>query len=152
LPTHTVVNIPFQLEEKKQYLEHHWVLAGKELDQEKVLRQNIQKELSEDFERVLRDEKEKNSVLRKNYDNQVDELKKAHAKQCDELGKKILKATLEADRLHNQLMGAPRKTRIFPSKSPVQILSRLVFVSILGLVGPIIDCDERSRAFFSPPG
>lgn len=31
------------------------------------------------------------------------ELKKAHAKQCDELCREILKANVEADRLHNEL-------------------------------------------------
>jgi hypothetical protein len=122
------------LEEKKTYLEHHWVLAGKELDQEKELRKKIQKEHSEDFERVLRDEKEKNSTLRKNFDQQIEEMKQAHSKQCDELGKKILKATLEADRLHNQLVGAPRKTKIFETKSWKMVGIRLIVASIVLVV------------------
>jgi hypothetical protein len=122
------------LEEKKQYLEHHWVLAGKELDQEKELRTKIQKEQYEDFERILRDEKEKNSTLRKNYDQQIEDLKLAHSKHCDELGKQILKATLEADRLHNQLVGAPRKTKIFETKSSSTILARFLITSIFLLV------------------
>ncbi len=115
-------------------MEHHWVLAGKELDQEKELRKKIQKEQSEDFERVLRDEKEKNSTLRKNFDQQIEEMKQAHFKQCDELGKKILKATLEADRLHNQLVGAPRKTKIFETKSWKMVGVRLVVASIVLVV------------------
>lgn len=115
-------------------MEHHWVLAGKELDQEKELRKKVQTEQYEDFERILRDEKEKNSTLRKNYDQQIDDLKLAHSKQCDELGKQILKATLEADRLHNQLVGAPRKTKIFETKSSNTILTRFLVSLMLLLV------------------
>jgi hypothetical protein len=103
------------LEEKKRYLEHHWVLAGKELDQEKILRQKLQKEHENDFERALQHEKEKYIKLRNDYEKQLESTKTAHFKQCEELGREILKANLEADRLHNQLIGAPRQTRLFSS-------------------------------------
>jgi hypothetical protein len=101
------------LEEKKRYLEHHWILAGKELDQEKILRQKVQKEHENDYERALQQEKEKCIKLRKDYEKQFESTKKAHSKQCEELGREVLKANLEADRLHNQLVGAPRQTRLF---------------------------------------
>jgi hypothetical protein len=101
------------LQEKKQYLEHHWVLAGKELDQEKVLREKLQKEQEIEFERALKLEKEKCDNLRQNFEKQLEEMKSAHSKQCHDLGQEILKATLEADRLHSQLVGAPHRTKMF---------------------------------------
>ncbi len=106
-----------QLEEKRQYLEHHWVLAGKELDQEKMLRQKIEKEQESGFERALKSEKEKCDTLRRNHEKQLETMKAGHAKQCDELGRAILKATLEADRLHNQLIGSPRSTKMFSNRN-----------------------------------
>lgn len=102
-----------ELQEKKQYLEHHWVLAGKELDQERVLREKLQKEHEIEFERALKLEKEKCDNLRHNFEKQLEEMKAAHSKQCHELGQEILKANLEADRLHGQLLGSPRRTKMF---------------------------------------
>lgn len=122
----------FQLEEKTRYLEHHWILAGKELDQEKMLREKFQKDQENDLERALMKEKEKCDALRKNYEKQLEAMKSAHVKQCDELGREILKATLEADRLHNQLVGSPRSTKLFTRKgssSWKDMLTRLFLVS-----------------------
>ena len=101
------------MEEKKRYLEHHWVLAGKELDQEKILRQRLQKDQETDYDRAVRMEREKGIQLGKQYERQIEKMKRAHAKQCDELSREILKANLEADRLHNQLVGSPRRTKLF---------------------------------------
>lgn len=117
-----------QLEEKRRYLEHHWVLAGKELDQEKILRQKLQKEQETDYDRALRDEKEKLTNLRKEYERQVQALKTTHVAQVDELKDEVLKANLEADRLHNQLIGSPRQTRLFSKAnfwkdSPLRVVS-----------------------------
>ena len=39
------LSLLLQLEEKKRYLEHHWILAQKELDQEKALRSKLQDEV-----------------------------------------------------------------------------------------------------------
>ena len=47
-------------------MEHHWVLTQKELDQEKVFRDKIQNESTQDFESALAKEKE------------------SHAKTCNE--------------------------------------------------------------------
>ena len=105
-----------KLEEKKKYLEHHWILAQKELDQEKILRQKLQNETQDDFVRALKEEKEKYAKVVRDHETNVSELKQAHSKQCDELCKEILKANLEADRLHDQLNGAagvPRNARLF---------------------------------------
>jgi len=94
-------------------LEHHWVLAGKELDQEKILRQKLQSEQDSSFERALLEEKEKSTKLQKEYEKKIDIMKESHAKHCDELGREILKTNLEADRLHAQLVGSPRRSRMF---------------------------------------
>ena len=105
------------MEEKKRYLEHHWVLAQKELDQEKVLRDKLHSESTHDYERALSEEKAKYAATLKEHKQQIAELKKTHQRQCDELGQEILKANLEADRLHSQLSnGGVRTTRLF-SKS-----------------------------------
>lgn len=104
------------MEEKKKYLEHHWILAQKELDQEKVLREKQQIESKEEFDRAVADEKEKYVRVEKDHEQRIADLKKAHAKQCDELCREILKANLEADRLHSQLKDngvEPRKARLF---------------------------------------
>jgi hypothetical protein len=128
------------LEEKKKYLEHHWVLAQKELDQEKVFRDKMQNESTQDFESALAEEKERHAKSCNENEDRVSELKKAHQKQCDELCREILKANLEADRLHSQLSnGSTRKTRLFSDGLPASsgtpfvffILSILLAVSIL---------------------
>ena len=83
------------------------------MDQEKVLREKLQKEQEIEFERALKLEKEKCDRLLQNFEKQLEEMKSAHSKQCHELGQEILKATLEADRLHSQLLGSPRRTKMF---------------------------------------
>lgn len=103
----------------------------------------MQKEQGDDFERVVREEKEKNSILRKNYEQQIEELKRAHFKQCDELGKQILKVTLEADRLHNQLVDSPRKTKIFEARSWTRVGGRLIIASIVIPVGRAMHSRDR---------
>ncbi len=77
-------------------MEHHWVLAQKELDQEKVFRDKIQNESTQDFESALAKEKESHAKTCNENEDRVSELKKAHQKQCDELCREILKANLEA--------------------------------------------------------
>ena len=105
------------MEEKKRYLEHHWVLAGKELDQEKVLRQKLRQEHENDHERTLRYERERFRKLERDYEKQIDRIKRSHAKHCEVLGKEIIKANLEADRLHNQFFGEPRKSKLFATST-----------------------------------
>lgn len=108
-----------QLEEKKRYLEHHWVLAGKELDQEKLLRQSLQAEQQHELSRALKEEELKYERAIKTYEDRIATLQSTHAKHCDELSQEILKANLEADRLHNQLTSgsSPRSTKLFQKKS-----------------------------------
>ena len=123
------------MEEKKKYLEHHWILAQKELDQEKVLRQKQQVESKEEFDRTLAEEKEKVTRAEKDHEQRIADLKKAHAKQCDELCREILKANLEADRLHSQLKDngvTPRKARLFTEGSSNK--SDLPLIPIIGTV------------------
>lgn len=100
----------------------------------------MQNESTQDFESALAGEKEKHAKTYKENEERVSELKKAHQKQCDELCREILKANLEADRLHSQLNnGSTRKTKLFSDRSPASsgtspiffILSILLAVSIL---------------------
>lgn len=110
------------------------MLAGKELDQEKMLRQKMQKEQQDDYERVLKEEREKLSAVRMTYEKQIQELKRTHYKQCDELSKEVLKATLEADRLHNQLVGSPRRAKMFTSKSSkISLFRSLLFLVLVSV-------------------
>lgn len=107
------------------------MLAGKELDQEKILRQKLQKEQESEFARALQHEKEKSIKLQKDYEKQLENMKRAHSQQCEELAREILKVTLEADRLHNQLVGTPRQTRLFSKGNPWKDLPiRSILVSI----------------------
>jgi hypothetical protein len=131
------------LDEKKKYLEHHWILAQKELDQEKLLRTKLQTETKVEFDRGLSEEKDKYNRAMREFDERIVEVKKAHAAQCDELCREILKANLEADRLHSQLNNGdskPRKARLFsdgkpePSSTPLVlvVVSMVIAVSRLG--------------------
>ena len=92
-----------QLEEKKKYLEHHWVLAQKELDQEKALHSKLQEESQKEFEEAIKVEKRKFDRTSQENENRLADLKKAHIDQCHELGQEALKHKLEADRLHTEL-------------------------------------------------
>ena len=95
--------IQIQLEEKKRYLEHHWILAQKELDQEKALRAKHQGEMQKEYEETIKNEKTKYEKKVNDHEGRLEDLKKAHQLQCDELGREILKQKLEADRLFNEL-------------------------------------------------
>lgn len=107
-----------ELVQKKNYLEHHWVLAQKELDQERAMRLKLEEDRKVEYERVLADERVKHSNELMEQETRITELKRAHAQQCDELCREILKANLEADRLHGQLNnGSIRKTDLFFSNS-----------------------------------
>jgi hypothetical protein len=106
--------IGLQLEEKKKYLEDHWVLAQKELDQEKALRVKLQNEMKYELERGLEEERDKYDRAVGDHEARISELKAAHAKQCDELCGEILKANLESDRLANQIRSDGYTPRGFP--------------------------------------
>lgn len=82
------------------------------------MRLKLEEDRKVEYERVLADERVKHSNELKEQDNRITELKRAHAQQCDELCREILKANLEADRLHGQLNnGSIRKTDLFFSNS-----------------------------------
>lgn len=84
-------------------MEHHWVLAQKELDQEKALHAKLQAETQKEYEEIIKEEKSKFERTRQENENRLAEMKKAHIEQCEELGREALKAKLEADRLHSEL-------------------------------------------------
>jgi hypothetical protein len=86
------------------YLEHHWVLAQKELDQEKALHTKLQVETQKEHEEVIKEEKSKLERTTHENENRLADMKKAHIEQCEELSREALKAKLEADRLHNELI------------------------------------------------
>ena len=133
--------LTFQLEEKKKYLEHHWVLAQKELDQEKALHAKLQEESQKEHEQIIKEEKSKFERAKLEHENRLSDLKKAHIDQCEELGREAMKARLEADRLHNELtsrgMDVPRHA-MFKDKDLKKGLfgqSKFLFpVSILAVV------------------
>jgi hypothetical protein len=124
-------------------LEHHWVLAQKELDQEKVWREKLQHETQDDFVGALKEEKENYAKVVKQHEARITELKQAHAKQCDELCREVLKANLEADRLHNQLNGGERKTKLFSEKSE---LNGVPFVLVVVSMFLAVSCCIRLNA------
>lgn len=92
-----------ELEEKKKYLEHHWVLAQKELDQEKALHAKLHEDSQKEYEQTISEEKRKFERTVKENDDRMNALKKAHIEQCEQLGREVWKANQEADRLHNEL-------------------------------------------------
>lgn len=92
-----------QLEAKKRYLEHHWVLAQKELDQEKALRAKNLIEAQQEHEQTLKDEKERHAKAVEEHEARLADLKRSHERQYEELGRALLKQKLEADRLFNEL-------------------------------------------------
>jgi hypothetical protein len=93
----------YQLEEKKRYLEHHWILAQKELDQEKAIRAKAQIETRKEHEQILHDERARHEKAMEEHETRLAELKRSHEKQCEELGRELLKQKLEADRLFHEL-------------------------------------------------
>ncbi len=134
-----------QLEEKKKYLEHHWVLAQKELDQEKALHSKLQAETQKEHEQFFKEEKSKFEKERQEHEKRLSDLKTAHIDQCEELGREAMNARLEADRLHNELtargMEVPRHA-IFKDKDVKKGIfgqsKVLVLVSILSILIAIL--------------
>jgi hypothetical protein len=109
------------LDEKKKYLDRHWILARNELNEEKLLRTKLETETKLEFDRALSEEKDRCNRAMRDNDERNAEVKKAHATQCDELCREILKANLEADHLHSQLNNGdskPRKARLFSDGKP----------------------------------
>jgi phosphate uptake regulator len=84
------------------------------LDQEKALRAKLHVEALKEFEQSLQDERSKHANTVEGHEIRLADLKKAHAQQCDELCREILKANVEADRLHRELkskgVNIPRHT------------------------------------------
>jgi hypothetical protein len=78
-------------------------LAQKELDQEKALRTKLHIEAQNEFERSRQEDKNKYARTCEENEARLADLKRAHAQQCDELCREILKANMEADRLHTEL-------------------------------------------------
>lgn len=74
-------------------------------------------------QQALKDEKARYVKYVEDHQANLKELKKSHDKQCEELGREILKQKLEADRLHNELMSngiqVPRKALFSDDASTV---------------------------------
>lgn len=132
-----------QLEEKKKYLEHHWVLAQKELDQEKALHAKLHEDSQKEYEQTISEEKRKFERTVKENDDRMHALKKAHIEQCEQLGREVWKANQEADRLHNELTARgvklPRYAlpgdKSFPSGRGGSALSIILF--LFGLLSAV---------------
>jgi hypothetical protein len=96
-------------------------LAQKELDQEKALRATLHSEAQKEFEQSLLGERSKHAKTVEEHESRLADLKNAHAQQCDELCREVLKANLEADRLHNELKSkgvhVPRRAMFNDSKA-----------------------------------
>lgn len=124
-----------ELEEKKKYLEHHWVLAQKELDQEKALHAKLQEETQKEYEEVIKDEKNKLERTTNEHESRLADLKKAHIEQCEDLTREAMKAKLEADRLHKELaargMDVPRHTVFNEKELPKKGISEQAIVLFL---------------------
>lgn len=122
-------------------MEHHWVLAQKELDQEKALHAKLQEETQKEHDQVIKEEKSKFERTKNEHENRLSDIKKAHTEQCEELGREAMKAKLEADRLHNELtargMDIPRHTLLNDKNTKKGILGQSIFLilfSVLALV------------------
>lgn len=102
-----------ELQQKTEYLEHHWVLVQKELEQSHQLQEGRKAE----HNRILVEERAKHAKELSEMENRIAELKKAHASQCDDLCREVLKANLEADRLHGQLNEGTLRQTSFLSNS-----------------------------------
>ena len=128
-----------QLEEKKKYLEHHWVLAQKELDQEKALHTKLQEESQKEYEETIKEEKRKFERTSQENEIRLADLKKAHIDQCDELGQEALRAKLEADRLHTELslrgINVPRHLHLKkPNNSKIGFFSRSIIPLLFAIL------------------
>lgn len=128
-----------ELEQKTKYLEHHWVLAQKELDQTRKL----DEERKSENDRFMVEERARHVAEFAEHETRIAELKKAHAAQCDELCREILKANLEADRLHGQLNdGSIRTTKVFSAwnqgggRTNSRFPAMCIILSILLAVSP----------------
>ena len=100
---------------------------AKELKKRNALREEDMSRKEElerkaEHDRMLTDERAKHAKELFETENRIAELKKAHASQCDDLCREVLKANLEADRLHGQLNdGTVRQTNFLSnSKKPAR--------------------------------
>lgn len=132
-----------ELEVKRKYLEHHWRLAKKELDQEKALHTKLHEEIEKQHEHSVKEEKNKYEQSVTENDNRLADLKKAHMEQCEQLGREVWRANIEADRLHEELtargLNVPRRLQdgeeylVVKEKSNVR-----TFILFLTIVSSII--------------
>ena len=137
-------------------MEYHWVLAQKELDQEKALHTKLHEESQKEYEEVIKEEKVKYERTVQENENRLADLKKAHIEQCEELGREALKSNLEADRLHSELaargMDIPRRLLFNKDNNQVNggILSRLLrsLVFFLFILSSIVSCHLTSTILF----
>ena len=84
-------------------------MGSRERDHE----QAIQKEQENGFKCALRLENDQRIKIRNRHQNQLKIMKKAFSKQCEDLGREIVKANVEAHRIQSQLVGYPRWTGRF---------------------------------------
>jgi hypothetical protein len=111
------------------------------------LHTKLHEDSQKEYEQSVKDEKFKYERTVQENDNRLVDLKKAHTEQCDELGREILKANLEADRLHNELaargMNVPRRS-LFNSKENKQTsFYRRTFVSFLVILSSMVSFQIR---------
>lgn len=102
----------------------------------------LHEDSQKEYEHSVKDEKFKYERTVQENENRLVDLKKAHTEQCDELGREILKANLEADRLHNELaargMNVPRRS-LFNSKENKQTnMSWRMIVSFLVILSGMV--------------
>ncbi len=116
-------------------------MAQKELDQEKALHAKLQEETQKEYNQVIKEEKKKFERAKQEHENRLADLKKAHIEQCEELGREAMKAKLEADRLHNELMARgmdiPRHAIFNEKDSKTGFLGQsklLILLSIFSIV------------------
>lgn len=159
-------------------MEHHWVLAQKELDQEKALHSKLQTETQKEHEEAIKEEKRKFEKTKQEHEVRLSDMKKAHMDQCEELGREVMKAKLEAERLHNELTArghnVPRHTitdkalkkGLGGNTIPIVLLSILAIVFAIvvnvpqdaftkeGLCAPVISgttFDDNAYGVFEAP-
>jgi hypothetical protein len=111
------------------------------------LHTKLHEDSQNEYEHSVKDEKFKYERTVQENENRLVDLKKAHTEQCDELGREILKANLEADRLHNELaargMNVPRRS-LFNSKENKQTsFYRRTFVSFLVILSSMVSFQIR---------
>ena len=137
-------------------MEHQWVLAQKELDQEKALHTKLHEESQKEYEHIIKEEKIKHERTVQGNENRLADLRKAHVEQCEELGREALKSNLEADRLHSELaargMDIPRRLLFNKDNNQVNggILSCLLrsLVFYLSILSSIVSCHLTSTIYY----